>query len=33
MSRDEYLTTKFGSPERYQGIAGARRRSRGPPKA
>ena len=22
MSRDEYLTTKFGSPERYQGIAG-----------
>ena len=22
MARDEYLTTKFGSPERYQGIAG-----------
>jgi predicted DsbA family dithiol-disulfide isomerase len=22
MTRDEYLTTKFGSPERYQGIAG-----------
>jgi predicted DsbA family dithiol-disulfide isomerase len=22
MSRDEYLTTKFGSPDRYQGIAG-----------
>src|SRR5258707_227188 len=22
MSRDEYLTTKFGSPERYQSIAG-----------
>ena len=22
MGRDEYLTTKFGSPERYQGIAG-----------
>src|SRR5262245_10194733 len=22
MSRDEYLTTKFGSPERYKGIAG-----------
>ena len=22
ISRDEYLTTKFGSPERYQGIAG-----------
>jgi predicted DsbA family dithiol-disulfide isomerase len=22
MSRDEYLTAKFGSPERYQGIAG-----------
>jgi predicted DsbA family dithiol-disulfide isomerase len=22
MSRDDYLTTKFGSPERYQGIAG-----------
>jgi predicted DsbA family dithiol-disulfide isomerase len=22
MSRNEYLTTKFGSPERYQGIAG-----------
>ena len=22
ISREEYLTTKFGSPERYQGIAG-----------
>ena len=33
MTRDEYLTTKFGSPERYTGHRRAGRRRRPPPKA